>query len=103
VRSGASFRQALGAVGVLFSLSWVVAEACVLGLVRPQGVFLRTPKARSNSSVIKAATSTRTEGMLVVAAVMVGARDPLTAPGQPGDLHRRPGHDAGAYLCQRPG
>jgi cellulose synthase/poly-beta-1,6-N-acetylglucosamine synthase-like glycosyltransferase len=81
VRSGASFRQALGAVGVLFSLSWVVAQACVLGLVRPQGVFLRTPKARSNSSVIKAATSTRTEGMLVVAAVMVGAGILLLRPG----------------------
>lgn len=66
---------------VLFSLSWVVAEACVLGLVRSQGVFLRTSKARSNSNVLKAATSTRTEGLLVLAAVLVGVGILLLRPG----------------------
>jgi len=72
VRSGASLRQAVGAVGVLFSLSWVVAEACVTALVRRRGVFLRTPKARSSSSLIRSVTSTRTESLLAAGTVALG-------------------------------
>ncbi len=40
-------RRSAAAFAVLLGLTWVVTLACVLGLTRRQGVFLRTPKARS--------------------------------------------------------
>ncbi len=39
--------QALSAFTILLSLTWVVTLACVLGLIKRQGVFLRTPKRRT--------------------------------------------------------
>lgn len=39
--------QALSAFTILLSLTWVVTLACVLGLIKRQGVFLRTPKKRA--------------------------------------------------------
>jgi hypothetical protein len=42
--TGASPALALAALRVNLSLSWVIALACVRGLVQERGVFLRTPK-----------------------------------------------------------
>ncbi len=39
-----SWGEAIGAVGILWSLSWVVTLASVQGAFRKKGVFLRTPK-----------------------------------------------------------
>jgi cellulose synthase/poly-beta-1,6-N-acetylglucosamine synthase-like glycosyltransferase len=47
VRVGCGWRRALSAFAVLLGLTWVVTMACALGLVKKQGVFLRTPKKRS--------------------------------------------------------
>jgi len=39
--------QAASAFAILLGLTWVVTLACVLGLVKKHGVFLRTPKKRT--------------------------------------------------------
>lgn len=47
VRVGCGMRRAVSAFTILLGLTWVVTMACALGLVKKQGVFLRTPKKRS--------------------------------------------------------
>jgi len=47
LRSGCSLRRAASAFTILLGLTWVVTLACVLGLTRERGVFLRTPKRRT--------------------------------------------------------
>ena len=47
VRVGCGMARAVAAFTILLGLTWVVTIACVLGLVKKQGVFLRTPKKRS--------------------------------------------------------
>jgi hypothetical protein len=44
----ATWREAVGALGMWLSLGWVVALASVRGLVARQGAFLRTPKVRGD-------------------------------------------------------
>lgn len=44
VSSGVGLRLGLAALRVNLSLSWVIAQACVRGLIEGRGVFLRTPK-----------------------------------------------------------
>jgi hypothetical protein len=39
-----TWAEAFGALGILWSLGWVVTLACFQGMVRRRGVFLRTPK-----------------------------------------------------------
>ena len=46
-RVGCTWGQALSAFTILLSLTWVVTLACILGLIKSQGVFLRTPKKRT--------------------------------------------------------
>jgi len=43
------------------SLSWIVALACVQGLVRKEGVFLRTPKESERNRLLAALWSARAE------------------------------------------
>ncbi|HEV8121395.1 MAG TPA: glycosyltransferase [Candidatus Polarisedimenticolia bacterium] len=47
VRVGCGMTRAISAFTILLGLTWVVTVACVLGLVKQEGVFLRTPKKRS--------------------------------------------------------
>jgi cellulose synthase/poly-beta-1,6-N-acetylglucosamine synthase-like glycosyltransferase len=47
VRVGCGMARAVSAFTILLGLTWVVTMACVLGLFKEQGVFLRTPKKRS--------------------------------------------------------
>jgi len=49
VRLRCGFRRAVSAFMVLMALTWVVTLACVLGLVKKRGVFLRTPKKRTDT------------------------------------------------------
>jgi len=42
--------EALSAFTILLSLTWVVTLACVLGIVKDRGVFLRTPKRRTGTA-----------------------------------------------------
>ncbi len=73
-------RRALRAMASYFSLSWVVALASIQGLVQPRGVFLRTPKSESTSSVLRALRVTQWEtsiGTLCgVTGVIVALRHP---------------------------
>jgi cellulose synthase/poly-beta-1,6-N-acetylglucosamine synthase-like glycosyltransferase len=61
-----TWREAIGATAILWSLGWVVALACVQGLLRQRGVFLRTPKA-GRASVARALRSTAVETTLGLA------------------------------------
>jgi cellulose synthase/poly-beta-1,6-N-acetylglucosamine synthase-like glycosyltransferase len=55
--------EAIGAVGILWSLGWVVTLASLQGLFRKRGVFLRTPKA-GRASLVRALRSTMIETVL---------------------------------------
>ena len=61
-----TWMEAFGAVGVMWSLGWVVTLASVQGLMRPRGVFLRTPKA-GRAHLLRAVRSTTIETMLAAA------------------------------------
>ena len=63
-RTGISYRRALLAFANWLSLSWTVALACVQGLLREEGVFLRTPKTGEDHRVLAAAAAARTEILL---------------------------------------
>jgi cellulose synthase/poly-beta-1,6-N-acetylglucosamine synthase-like glycosyltransferase len=64
--------EAAGAATILWSLGWVVTLACVQGLVRRRGVFLRTPKA-GRASVARALRSTAMETALGLGCWVLGA------------------------------
>jgi cellulose synthase/poly-beta-1,6-N-acetylglucosamine synthase-like glycosyltransferase len=55
--------EAVGAVGILWSLSWVVTLAGIQGAFRGKGVFLRTPKA-GKANLLAAVRSTTIETAL---------------------------------------
>ncbi len=57
--------EAIGAVGILWSLGWVVTLASVQGAIHDRGVFLRTPKA-GKAHVLRALRSTTIETSLGV-------------------------------------
>jgi cellulose synthase/poly-beta-1,6-N-acetylglucosamine synthase-like glycosyltransferase len=63
--------EAVGALAILWSLSWVVALACMQGLLHRNGVFLRTPKT-GKAPVARALRSTLSESLLAVACWTVG-------------------------------
>lgn len=66
-----TWSEALGALGVMWSLSWVVTLACLHALVRRKGVFLRTPKA-SRANLVRTLRSTTVETLLGVVCWGVG-------------------------------
>jgi Glycosyltransferase like family 2 len=58
--------EAFSAVGIMWSLGWVVTLASVQGLVRTRGVFLRTPKG-GRTHLLQVLRSTTVETLLAVA------------------------------------
>lgn len=62
--TGISPRRAVLAFLNWLALSWTVALACSKGLVRREGVFLRTPKWRGNDGLREALRETRVETTL---------------------------------------
>jgi glycosyltransferase involved in cell wall biosynthesis len=66
-RTGIGPRRALLAFVNWLSLSWTVALACVQGLVRSRGVFLRTPKQAEGNRLANALWAARAEIVLAVA------------------------------------
>ncbi|HEU5348580.1 MAG TPA: glycosyltransferase, partial [Ktedonobacterales bacterium] len=60
--------EACSAVGIMWSLGWVVTLASVQGLIRKRGVFLRTPKA-GRTHLLRALQSTTIETMLTAACI----------------------------------
>jgi cellulose synthase/poly-beta-1,6-N-acetylglucosamine synthase-like glycosyltransferase len=84
--TGCGWRDALGALGVWFALSWVVTLACVRGLVRPKAAFLRTPKVEEGQSSIRVALATSKvetglAGLSLLGAIVIpiSALSPATA------------------------
>jgi cellulose synthase/poly-beta-1,6-N-acetylglucosamine synthase-like glycosyltransferase len=55
-----------------FSLGWAVTLACIQGLLQGEGVFLRTPKSRSGSKMLRALSITRWETLVGVICVSSG-------------------------------
>lgn len=53
LRLRCTYRQAFQALLMLLSLTLVVSQACVLGLTKKAGVFLRTPKQKSDYGLLK--------------------------------------------------
>ncbi len=64
VQTGIGVKRALLAFLNWLSVSWTVAMACVQGLVRKQGVFLRTPKSGERRDPLSALWTARTETLL---------------------------------------
>lgn len=60
-RTGISYGRALLAFTNWLSLSWTVALACIQGLVRREGVFMRTPKSEDDRHLWATIASARTE------------------------------------------
>ncbi len=65
-RTGVTYRRALLAFINWLSLSWTVALACIQGLLRREGVFLRTPKESDHHSLRAALRSARAETTLFI-------------------------------------
>lgn len=61
----------VGSVVVAFSISWVIAWACICGLVSNKVVFLRTPKTVTRESWWSALQSARIEMALASCCVMM--------------------------------
>src|SRR5437660_5208883 len=67
VRTRIGLRRAVLAFLNWLSVSWTVAIACVQGLVRRRGVFMRTPKSGERRDVLSAVWTARTETVIAVA------------------------------------
>jgi cellulose synthase/poly-beta-1,6-N-acetylglucosamine synthase-like glycosyltransferase len=65
VQTGIGARRAALAFANWLSVSWTVAIACVQGLVRRRGVFMRTPKIAERRDAVSALWTARTETLLV--------------------------------------
>jgi len=83
-RTGIGLRRALLAFASWLSLSWTVALACVQGLVRSRGVFLRTPKQAEGYRLANALWTARAE--TVLAAALWGGAGLLAGWRHPGPL-----------------
>jgi cellulose synthase/poly-beta-1,6-N-acetylglucosamine synthase-like glycosyltransferase len=68
-----SWTMALRTMYNFFSLGWADTLASIQGLIQPKGVFLRTPKSKSNSRVWRAVLATRWETGIGAICVLAGA------------------------------
>lgn len=78
-----SYKDTLFAMGNFFSMSWIVTHACIQGLVQKEGVFLRTPKVPSSSSLSRVVRTARWETgiavLCITLAVLVNVFNPRLA------------------------
>lgn len=79
-RTGIGLGRALRAFANWLSVSWTVALACIQGLIRGKGVFLRTPKVSEKRTVWSAFWSARSETLL--AGLLWGAGVALAVRGK---------------------
>jgi len=78
-RTGIGVKRSLLAFANWLSLSWTVSLACVQGLLRAEGVFMRTPKSSDGHRLLSALWSARTES--IVAAALWGIGIAVTVTG----------------------
>jgi hypothetical protein len=71
-RTGIGRKRALLALANWLSLSWTVAFACLQGLFRKEGVFLRTPKSSDDPGIGSAIWAARSETAVAVSLWGVG-------------------------------
>ena len=62
-----SYRRAFLSLVISLSVTWVIARGCIEGLLRRDGVFLRTSKAGGRRTILTALRLTRAETILAVA------------------------------------
>lgn len=67
-----TWRKAFRAMYSFFSMGWVVTLACFQGLVRSEGVFLRTPKSVSESKLWQALHTTQWETGIGLVCLVTG-------------------------------
>jgi cellulose synthase/poly-beta-1,6-N-acetylglucosamine synthase-like glycosyltransferase len=67
-----SWRVAVRSMYNFFSLGWTVSLACLQGLIQREGVFLRTPKSKSRSRMLRALAVTRWETLIGLTCAGVG-------------------------------
>jgi cellulose synthase/poly-beta-1,6-N-acetylglucosamine synthase-like glycosyltransferase len=67
-----SWSTALQAMGNFFSLGWAVTLGSIQGLIQPEGVFLRTPKTKSQSGLVRAIQATQWETGIGLVGVLAG-------------------------------
>ncbi len=88
--SGCSWKDALGALRAWFALSWVVTLACMRGFVRKSATFLRTPKHKEGTALLRALWSSSAESVIALCAtagaVAMVVRSPSFATGALGAL-----------------
>ncbi len=75
-----SYRDAIRAMGNFFSLGWTVTLACIQGLIQSAGVFMRTPKSRSTSGVVRALFATQWETTIGLLCVLLAVLVNLVRP-----------------------
>ncbi len=74
VRANSSWSGAIDALTLLIGLTWVVALACVQGLVSRNGVFLRTPKQGTEPGLVDSLRIVKAElalGLICLTAAIV--------------------------------
>ena len=84
VASGCSAREALRAYLLFFGLSWVVTRACLAGLVRRSGTFLRTPKVRGARAWQRALRASAPEASIAACCLLSAGALALRRPGGTG-------------------
>ena len=79
LRSDCTWRDAFDALQILLGLMWVVSMACVRGLFSREGVFLRTPKQKTEETSLgeslRVVRCELTMGLVCAAAVLALAVD----------------------------
>src|SRR5688572_13576868 len=75
-----SWQRAVYALTLWFSLTWVVALACIQALVRQRGVFLRTPKTQSNAAWLQALQASSLEATLGTICILGGLGAIILSP-----------------------
>jgi len=70
--TGIGMRRSFGAFANWLSLSWTVSLACMQGLVRSEGVFLRTPKWKGTHSFREAFGAAKVETLLALILWILG-------------------------------
>jgi len=80
--TGCGWGDAARALRIWFALSWVVSLACVRGMVRRGAVFLRTPKAKEETSTLgRALRYSLAESVIAATIALAVAAMLLRAPG----------------------
>ncbi|MBI3605625.1 MAG: glycosyltransferase, partial [Nitrospirae bacterium] len=73
VRQNITFRQSAAAMMILLGMTWVVSMACLMGLTRKEGTFLRTPKKRGNALLLRSLQISSQEFFLALLCIAASA------------------------------